>query len=85
MSETMYKETIKTKDLADKTKPSQEQIETKVNRVCDAFIAVLEQPRYRDNHLQNIVTSHVSKVPPALETGLEMIGELQGKKYYRFK
>jgi elongator complex protein 1 len=39
---------------------------------------VLEQPKYKDAHLQNIITAHVSKVPADLESGLEMIGRLQG-------
>jgi elongator complex protein 1 len=73
----MYKETLKAKDLVNKPRLSQGQIDTKVNRICDAFLAVLEQSRYKDAHLQNIITSHVSKVPPGLETGLEMIGKLQ--------
>lgn len=77
VSETMYKETLKVKDLVNKSKLSQEHIDTKVNSVCDAFLAVLEQPKYRDEYLQNIITSHVCKVPPDLETGLEMIGRLQ--------
>jgi elongator complex protein 1 len=75
----MYKETLKAKELNVKSKLSQEQIDTKVNRICDAFLAVLEQAQYKDDHLQNIITAHVSKVPPALEAGLEMIGRLQGK------
>jgi elongator complex protein 1 len=79
VSETMYKETLKAKELNVKSKLSQEQIDTKVNRICDAFLAVLEQAQYKDDHLQNIITAHVSKVPPALEAGLEMIGRLQGK------
>jgi len=74
----MYKETLKTKELATNSQLSQEQVEEKVNRVCDAFLAVLEQPQYKDAHLQNIITAHVSKTPPALETGLQMIGRLQG-------
>jgi elongator complex protein 1 len=78
VSETMYKETLKAKELDSKSKLSQQQVETKVNRVCDAFLAVLEQSKYKDGHLQNIITAHVSKVPPALEAGLEMIGGLQG-------
>jgi hypothetical protein len=77
----MYKETLTSKDLVNKPKVSQHQINSKVNRICDAFLAVLEQPRYRDEHLQNMITSHVSKVPPALEAGLEMIGRLQGNHY----
>jgi elongator complex protein 1 len=74
----MYKETLKAKDLSQNSKLSQEQIDTKVNRICDAFLTILEQSKYKDEHLQNIITAHVSKVPPALETGLEMIGGLQG-------
>ncbi|KAF1849738.1 elongator complex protein 1 [Cucurbitaria berberidis CBS 394.84] len=77
VSETMYKETLKTKDLAVIPKLSHAQVDGKVNRICDAFLAVLEQSQYKHDRLQNIVTSHVSKVPPALETGLEMIGRLQ--------
>ncbi|RAR02984.1 elongator complex protein 1 [Stemphylium lycopersici] len=77
VSETMYKETLKTKELVTKSKLSQDQVENKVNRICDAFLAVLEQSYYKDAHLQNIITAHVSKTPPALETGLEMIGRLQ--------
>ena len=73
----MYRETLKSKDLAVKSKLSQEQVDSKVNRIADAFLAVLEQPQYKDEHLQNIITSHVSKIPPALEAGLDMIGRLQ--------
>jgi hypothetical protein len=75
----MYKETLKTKDLATKSRLSQDQVENKVNRICDAFLAVLERSQYKDAHLQNIITAHVSKTPPALETGLAMIGRLQGE------
>jgi elongator complex protein 1 len=75
----MYRETLKSTDLKGKPALSQELISTKVNRVCDAFLAVFERPQYKTDHLQNIITSHVCKVPPALETGLEMIGKLQGK------
>ena len=80
VSETMYKDTLKAKDLVSKSKLSQEHIETKVNRICDSFLAVFEQAQYKDEHLQNIITSHVCKLPPALETGLEVIGRLQGKQ-----
>ncbi|KAJ4365102.1 putative elongator complex protein 1 [Neocucurbitaria cava] len=80
VSETMYKETLKSKDLATMPKLSQTLLDSKVNRICDAFLAILEQPQYKEDHLQNIITSHVSKVPPALETGLEMIGRLQASQ-----
>lgn len=76
----MYKETLKTRDLAPKSRLSQDQVGNKVNRICDAFLAVFERSEYKDSHLQNIITSHVSKVPPALENGLEMIGRLQASQ-----
>lgn len=76
----MYRETLKTKDLVNKPKLSQDQVANKVNRISDAFLAVLELSQYKDEHLQNIITSHVSKVPPALEAGLEMIGRLQSSQ-----
>jgi len=80
VSETMYKETLKTKNVANKSQLSQDQVANKVNRICDAFLAVLEHSKYKDTHLQNIITSHVSKIPPALENGLDMIGRLQASK-----
>lgn len=76
----MYKETLKAKDISTKSKLSPDQIVTKVNRICDAFLSILEQPQYRDDHLQNIITAHVCKVPADLESGLEMIGRLQGEQ-----
>lgn len=79
VSETMYKETLKSESLASKPQLKQDQVNNKVNRICDAFLSVLEQSQYKDAHLQNIITSHVSKTPPDLEAGLEMIGRLQGK------
>lgn len=74
----MYKETLKKKDLVVKKHMTVEEVVTKVNRICDAFLAVLGQDQFKEKHLQNIITSHVSKVPPALEAGLDMIGRLQG-------
>ncbi|KAF2013672.1 elongator complex protein 1 [Aaosphaeria arxii CBS 175.79] len=80
VSETMYKETLKTKDQAAKASVEDYPIESKVNRICDAFLAVLEQTQYKETHLQNIITSHVCKVPADLESGLEMIGRLQASQ-----
>jgi elongator complex protein 1 len=74
----MYKETLKAKDLTMRAKISTAQIESKVNRVCDAFLATLEQSQYKEDHFQNLITAHVCKVPADLESGLEMIGRLQG-------
>lgn len=74
----MYKETLKASDPTTKTTTEQNSIESKVNRISDAFLVVLEQSQHKENHLQNIITAHVSKTPPDLESGLEMIGRLQG-------
>ncbi|KAL5440412.1 hypothetical protein PMIN06_009675 [Paraphaeosphaeria minitans] len=80
VSETMYRETLKAKDLETKNKLSSEQVESKVNRICDALLGVLEQERYKNDHLQNIITSHVCKVPADLEAGLQLIGRLQSSQ-----
>ncbi|KAJ5579148.1 hypothetical protein N7450_008015 [Penicillium hetheringtonii] len=50
---------------------------SKVNAICDAFLAVLQ---YRmDTNLQNLVTAHVCKSPPDLEAGLELVAGLRVK------
>jgi elongator complex protein 1 len=74
----MYKETLKAIDPS-ATTTAQHAIESKVNRICDAFLVVLEQSQHKEDHLQNIITAHVSKTPPDLESGLQMIGGLQGE------
>jgi hypothetical protein len=79
VSATMYKDTLPKKELVNKTELSQAQVESKVNHICDSFLAVLEQYQYKNDYLQTMVTAHVSKVPPALESGLEMVGRLQGE------
>lgn len=47
----------------------------KVNRICDAFLAVLRD-RYNTN-LQNVITAHVCKLPPNIEAGLTVVSELR--------
>ena len=47
---------------------------SKVNIICDALLKVL-QTRKATN-LQNIITAHVCKNPPALEDGLKLVAEL---------
>ena len=81
----MYKETLKSKDRDTKGKLTKEAVASKVNRICDAFLAVLEQPIHSETHLQNIVTAHVCKVPADLESGLDMIGRLQSKSMMEFE
>ncbi|KAM3530399.1 hypothetical protein MY4038_004933 [Beauveria bassiana] len=46
----------------------------KVNTVCDALLKGL-QPR-KNTNLQNIITAHVCKNPPALDDGLTLVYEL---------
>ncbi|KAF2872371.1 IKI3 family-domain-containing protein [Massariosphaeria phaeospora] len=77
VAETMYKETLKVNELHGKVVPSPEHIGSKVNRICDAFLSILGQSQYRNDHFQNVITCQVCKVPPDLEAGLEMIGKLQ--------
>ncbi|KAH7125271.1 elongator complex protein 1 [Dendryphion nanum] len=75
VSESMYKETLEANVPKNaKSDP----IESKVNRICDAFLFVLERPQYKETHLQNIITAHVSKTPADLEAGLQVVGKLQG-------
>jgi elongator complex protein 1 len=69
----MYKETLKTKSIEDgdtEGATPNKQDECKVNRICDAFLAVLEQEQHRDHHLQNIITSHVFKASGDAPTSL---------------
>jgi elongator complex protein 1 len=79
----MYKETLK-KNSANRTSnteipivPTAVQAESKINRICDAFLEVLEM---RGNaQLQNIITAYVCKSPPDLEGGLGIVARLLGK------
>lgn len=50
---------------------------SKVNAICDAFLAVLQNRM--DTNLQNLVTAHVCKSPPDLEAGLGLVAGLRGK------
>ncbi|KAK8256152.1 elongator complex protein-like protein 1 [Phyllosticta capitalensis] len=79
VTQTMYKETAK-KSRADlmtngESSASGFEISTKVNRICDAFLSVL-QGRTSTN-LQNIVTANVCKSPPDLEGGLQVVAKLK--------
>jgi elongator complex protein 1 len=49
---------------------------SKVNRICDAFLATLE--KRLDTNLHNLVTAHVCKSPPDLEAGLQLVARLRG-------
>ncbi|KAG5947862.1 hypothetical protein E4U53_006374 [Claviceps sorghi] len=47
---------------------------SKVNTVCDAILKALQARK--GTHLQNIITAHVCKSPPALDDGLSLVAEL---------
>jgi elongator complex protein 1 len=69
----MYKETIP--DSVPKT--SENVAGSKVNRICDAFLKSLETRT--STNLQNLISAHVCKNPPALEEGLLEIANLRSK------
>ncbi|PHH63108.1 hypothetical protein CDD81_6259 [Ophiocordyceps australis] len=47
---------------------------SKVNAICDGLLRAL-QP-LKATHLQNIITAHVCKVPPALDDGLVLVADI---------
>ncbi|GLI77620.1 putative elongator complex protein 1 [Penicillium ochrochloron] len=86
VSQTLYKDTLKISKYESAvvahpdvpTVPSLPQLAgktSKVNAICDAFLAVL-QTRI-DTNLQNLVTAHVCKDPPDLEAGLKLVANLR--------
>jgi elongator complex protein 1 len=50
---------------------------SKVNKVCDAMLSVLNHRQ--STNLQNIVTAHLCKSPPALDDGLLLVAKLMGQ------
>ncbi|KAB2574301.1 Cytochrome c oxidase subunit VIIc [Lasiodiplodia theobromae] len=80
VTQTMYKETVKKPSTGTTTNgtPANESrfdVSTKVNRICDAFLAVLQ--KRTETNLQNIVTANVCKTPPDLEGGLGVVAKLR--------
>ncbi|KAK0635005.1 IKI3 family-domain-containing protein [Bombardia bombarda] len=73
VTQTMYRDTKSaavqpSSELQDPLRPR------KINIICDA---VLERLRTKKNaNLQNIITAHVCKSPPALDDGLTVVAEL---------
>ena len=60
-------QSLKTKEL--------DATQSKVNRICDAFLQVLQQRQSQG--LQNIISAHVCKVLPDLDAGLMEIAKLR--------
>ncbi|GME32947.1 Cytochrome c oxidase subunit VIIc [Neofusicoccum parvum] len=80
VTQTMYKETAKKPNSSAAINGASNgesafDVSTKVNRICDAFLEVL-QKRTQTN-LQNIVTANVCKTPPDLEGGLSVVAKLR--------
>ncbi|KAH1989616.1 hypothetical protein KXV33_008924 [Aspergillus fumigatus] len=82
VSQTLYKDTLKTpREVQTTTQPEGTASfkpttkTSKVNRICDAFLATLE--KRMDTNLHNLVTAHVCKSPPDLEAGLQLVARLR--------
>ncbi|KAE8340311.1 hypothetical protein BDV24DRAFT_63860 [Aspergillus arachidicola] len=76
VSETLYKDTLKTPKADDNVVPTTKApAKSKVNRICDAFLAALDKKI--DTNLHNLVTAHVVKSPPDLEAGLQLVARLR--------
>ncbi|WPG98579.1 elongator complex protein 1 [Acrodontium crateriforme] len=81
VAETIYKETLNTKSntngAIDSAKPVTATNVSKINRVCDAFLAGFSNS---SSKLQNVITAHVCKNPPDLEAGLSLVSKLREEK-----
>jgi len=73
----MYKETLPhgRNNDGDITSSFEKPDTSKVNRICDAFLAALEN-KFATN-LQNVISAHVCKFPPDIQAGLQVISELR--------
>lgn len=78
VTETMYKDTKKTKItnniVEDVGTPANKPTSSKVNSICDSILKTLQTRK--DTNLHNIITANVCKNPPALEDGLLVVSEL---------
>lgn len=78
VSQTMYRDTIRRSGTNNRVNgifisPSS----SKINRICDAFLEVLESRA--DTHVQNTITAYVCKSPPDLDGGLAIISKLKAQ------
>lgn len=86
MSQTMYKDTKRQKATGvngrandgEKEGSAADESTSKVNRICDAVLKALQSRKA--TNLQNIITAHVCKAPPALEDGLNLVAGLMGEE-----
>ncbi|KAL4906464.1 hypothetical protein BDW74DRAFT_132824 [Aspergillus multicolor] len=78
VSQTLYKDTLKALDVQvapDSGLAMTAKKGNKVNRICDGFLAALE--KRSDTNLHNLITAHVCKLPPDLESGLRLVARLR--------
>ena len=82
VSATLYRETLAPEETLDTNGFTQEianshapNSSSKMNRICDTFLRELQINSA--TRLQNIVTAHVCKTPPDLESGLRLVSELR--------
>lgn len=79
VSKTMYRETLQSAELVqpmDHQPSTADASKSKINRICDAFLAVLLKNRLSRN-LQNVITAYVCKSPPDHNAALLLIGRLR--------
>ena len=78
---TIYKDTYRpSRKLVDKSASedatrSDGASQSKVNRICQAFIDVL---RGKEGHTQNLISAYVCQNPPNLDDGLRQIARMRG-------
>ncbi|KAI1147234.1 IKI3 family-domain-containing protein [Nemania diffusa] len=81
VTQTMYRDTKTPKGLTPAEEPTQPNItgenSSKVNDICDAVLSHLQAQKVKDHGtLQNIITAHICKTPPAFEDGLRVVATL---------
>ncbi|KAM0286066.1 hypothetical protein ACHAQH_001074 [Verticillium albo-atrum] len=78
VTQTMYKDTKRTAapvlDIIPEALAGDQVSKSKVNKICSSILRSLESKK--DTNLQNIITAHVCKVPPALDDGLTLVSGL---------
>ncbi|KXH41478.1 IKI3 family protein [Colletotrichum nymphaeae SA-01] len=78
VTQTMYKDTKRSarsfEPSTETPAPADASSKSKVNKICDAILKSLQTKK--STNLQNIITAHVCKVPPALGDGLTLVAEL---------
>ncbi|KAB5582719.1 IKI3 family protein [Coniochaeta sp. 2T2.1] len=86
VSQTMYKDTRQSQtqqqlppgeDAANPATSLQTGLASKVNAICDAVLKTLQT--HKNANLQNIITAHVCKNPPALDDALQMVAGLMSE------